>query len=159
MDIVLKTILYSYPSYSALIKELETLAENKAVYSYKNCSKTLEQMEEIIQINQQIRKIVELQDVVNRLIGELNEKEKRFLEYKYFKRGIPEECYHNYRTYYRVQKRILEKLIDFMLLNGYNSAWLKLNYFDLYFIKMKYNRLKKLKDKGTLSNSASEWAA
>lgn len=159
LDVVLKTILYSYPYFEMIIEGLEDLAEYKAITSYKNSNKTLEQMQNILAINGQISKICGLQEIVNGLLAELSPLERLLIEYKFFKATPPKKVNYSARAYFRAQIRVFNKLIERMLQLGYNVDWFKQNYLDLYFLKAKYRKLKKIKKLGTVENSVRDSAA
>ena len=112
LDVVLKTILYSYPYFEMIIEGLEDLAEYKAITSYKNSNKTLEQMQNILAINGQISKICGLQEIVNRLLAELSPLERLLIEYKFFKATPPKKVNYSARAYFRAQIRVFNKLIE-----------------------------------------------
>ena len=72
MEIVLKTLLYSYPSLDIVVDGLEKLAEYKAITSFSNCHKTFEQMENIIKINDQMARVKELHSLTDDILKKLS---------------------------------------------------------------------------------------
>ena len=153
MDVVLKTLLYSYPSFASVKEGLFRLIEHKAVVSFHNCSKTLEQMNNIIKLNNQIAKVSELEKIVQDLLSDLNTKERMLIEYKFFKRQPPIGFDYSSRTYFRAQEKVFKHLLIQMKINKYDHVWFLTNYSDLYFLISKYNSLKKRKALGSVSNS------
>ncbi len=156
MDVVLKTLLYSYPSFNIVIDGLEKLAEYKAISSFSCSSKTVKQMENIIRINEQIAKMDELKAIMECLLSKLSLKEKMLLEYKYFKHEMPDGFDCSSRQYFREQNKLMKKLIKSMENKGYNVEWFEGNYLNIFFLKVKYKKLKKLKQQGSVNNSNRE---
>ena len=156
MEIVLKTLLYSYPSFNIIVEGLEKLAEYKAITSFSNCHKTLQQMENIIKINDKLARIRELQCIVERLLNKLTVKERMLIEYKYFKYEMPQGFDYSSRAYFREQTKTFKRLLKLMQKKNYDEEWFKNNYFDIYVLRNKFQRLSTIKEKGCSSNSARE---
>jgi hypothetical protein len=159
MEIVLKTLLYSYPSLDIVVDGLEKLAEYKAITSFSNCHKTLQQMENIIKINDQMARVKELHSLTEGILNKLSLKERMLVEYKFFKYELPEGFDHNSRAYFREQTKTFNKLLKIMKNKNYDEEWFKDNYFDIYVLRNKFQKLKAVKAKNIMQNSASErWA-
>ncbi len=156
MEIVLKTLLYSYPSFNIIVEGLEKLAEYKAITSFSNCHKTLQQMENIIKINDKLARIRELKDIIEGLLSKLTIKERMLIEYKFFKYDMPEGFDYSTRAYFREQAKTFKKLLKKMKKKNYDEEWFKNNYFDIYVLRNKFQRLSTVKEKGCASNSKSE---
>jgi hypothetical protein len=159
MEIVLKTLLYSYPSLDIVVDGLEKLAEYKAITSFSNCHKTLQQMENIIKINDQMARIKELHSLTEGILNNLSLKERMLVEYKFFKYEPPAGFDHSSRGYFREQTKTFNKLLNIMKRKNYDEEWFKDNYFDIYVLRNKFQKLKAIKEKSTALNSARErWA-
>lgn len=156
MEIVLKTLLYSYPSFNIIVEGLEKLAEYKAITSFSNCHKTLQQMENIIKINDKLARIRELKDIIEGLLSKLTIKERMLIEYKFFKYDMPEGFDYSTRAYFREQTKTFKKLLKMMEKKNYDEEWFKDNYFDIYVLRNKFQRLSTVKEKGYASNSTRE---
>ena len=153
MEIVLKTLLYSYPSFNIIVEGLEKLAEYKAITSFSNCHKTLQQMENIIKINDRKARISELNCIVERLLNKLTVKERMLIEYKYFKYEMPQGFDYSSRAYFRAQTKTFKKLLKLMENRGYDEEWFKNNYFDIYVLRNKFQKLKAVNEKSCVTNS------
>ena len=58
-----------------------------------------------------------------------------------------------------LNNRFADKLLDIMKDNNYDEEWFKNNYFDIYVLRNKFQKLKAVKAKSLVQNSASErWA-
>ena len=159
MDIILKTLLYSYPTFDVAIEGLEKLVEYKALTSFANCHKTVKQMEEIIKINSQSERIYDLKRLVNGFLDKLTLKERMLIEYKFFKYKMPEGFDYCSRRYFREQLKVFEKLLKIMEKNKYDEKWFKSNYGDIFFLQVKYKNLKRTKKQCKANNSKMEnWA-
>ena len=159
MEIVLKTLLYSYPSLDIVVDGLEKLAEYKAITSFSNCHKTLQQMENIIKINDQMARVKELHSLTDDILKSLSLRERMLVEYKFFKYEPPSGFDHSSRAYFREQTKTFNKLLNIMKDNNYDEEWFKNNYFDIYVLRNKFQKLKAVKAKSLVQNSASErWA-
>ena len=139
-----------------MIDGFEKLAEYKAISSFGNCAKTLKQMQEIIMINSQKARVIQLKDIAENLLGELSIKERMLIEYKYFKYKMPEGFDYNSRNYFRAQIRVFNKLVKKMNERGYDQDWFESNFLDIFVLDNKYKKLKRLKESGATKNCATE---
>ena len=143
MEVVLKTLLYLYPSLKYNKDGLERLANRKALRSCCDNSKTMQQINEIIKINGQIRKIEELEECVNLLLDHLSNEERIAISYKYFNKSLKGISEFSLRSYYRYLKRAFDKLLIVAKEKDLSPFWLKSNYGDIYFISFTYRKLLK----------------
>ena len=101
MNDVIKTLFYSYPSFEGVLKATEKLVYFKAISSYKNNNKTLDQMEEILELNDRAARLKQVKSMVEELIDGLLDDEKQLIEYKYFHYPMPEDFDFTSRKYFR----------------------------------------------------------
>ncbi len=159
MNLVFKTLLYSYPSFDGVLDGIEKLAYFKALTSYADSNKTLKQVDKILQLNNQAARLRLLKHTVNGLIAKLSHEERELLRYKFFR--LPPRAGFDYtsRTYYRKQKKLALKLDAIAKQKGYDDAWFCKNFSDIYFLKAKYERLKRMEQQKTRANAMRDSAA
>ncbi len=141
MNDVIKTLFYSYPSFEGVLKATEKLVYFKAISSYKNNNKTLNQMEEILELNDRAARLKQVKSMVEELIDGLLDDEKQLIEYKYFHYHMPEDFDFTSRKYFRRQLKLEKKIDARALSKGIDEAWFKNNLWDVYFLRAKYLKL------------------
>lgn len=156
MNNVIKTVLYSYPSFDGVLDGIEKLAYFKAVTSYTDCNKTLKQADKILLLNNQADRIRYLKSIVNGVLSQLLPEERDLIEYKYFRYKKPEDFDYTSRKYFRKQLKLEKKLDKIAQKKGFDEDWFDENFSDIYFLKVKFNKLKNLEEKGGVKNCASE---
>ncbi|MDY4186484.1 MAG: hypothetical protein SOX77_01325 [Candidatus Borkfalkiaceae bacterium] len=146
MNLVMKTVLYSYPSFDGVLDGIEKLVYFKAVTSYTDCNKTLKQADKILLLNNQADRIRMLKNTVNEILCEILPEERELLEYKYFKYKKPEGFDYTSRKYFRKQIKFAKKLDKIAEKKGFDEKWFDENFSDIYFLKVKFQKLKKLEE-------------
>ncbi len=155
MNDVIKTLLYSYPSFDAIVEATDKLVYYKAITSYKNNSKTCDQMNEILALNERSARICWIKGVIDRLLSELTPFERQLIEYKYFHIDKTYDFDPSSRGYFRRQLKLektIEKLLDYL---NPDEEWFIENLGDIYFLRSKYKKIKKMSECGR-KNSAKE---
>lgn len=155
MENVVNTVLYCYPSFQEVIDGMEKLAYFKAVVSFCDSNKTVEQIDKILQINEQKSRLLRLKSIVEDILSELTDEERLLIEAKYSSRGKIKGHDYCLRHYYRKQNMIFNKIVKLFKARGYDEKWLSSNFFDIYFIKAKYLSIKKITKKNKVANSKS----
>lgn len=154
MNDVIKTLLYSYPSFDEVIKATDKLVYYKAITSYKDNSKTCDQMNEIVQLNERSARIVWIKGVIEQLLNNLNDYERQLVEYKYFHYAKKSDFDTSSRSYFRKQLKLEKKIEEKMSYLNPNEEWFMDNFGDIYFLRTKYLRIKKMANEK--KNSAKE---
>ena len=155
MNDVIKTLLYCYPSFIDVIKATDKLVYYKAITSYKDNSKTCAQMNEIVLLNERSARLVWIKGVIDQLLAELTPYERQLVEYKYFHIMQDENFDSSARSYFRKQLKLekkIEKLMDYL---KPDENWFYENLGDIYFLRAKYQRIKKMAET-CRKNSAKE---
>lgn len=155
MENVVNTVLYCYPSFQSVINGMERLAYFKAISSFKDCTKTLSQIEEILQINSQKERLKNLKRTVECILSQLSTEEKMLIEYKFFKIKPSEDYDCTSRKYFRKQNKLYKKLLEIFKVKSLDNEWFEENYFDIYFLKCKYLRFKTHESKKGVKNSTT----
>lgn len=153
---VVRTVLYCYPVFEDMMESIEKLVLYKAIKSFSNTFKTVEQAEKIILLNDRSRRIYELKTFVDSVIATLNDEERELLEYKYFHKKTNPDFDYKSRKYYRHQKKLTAKLIKIFERKKFTIEYFEKNYLSIFFIKCKYNRFKKMTEKGIRSKASTD---
>lgn len=156
MNDVIKTLLYSYPSFEGVLKATEKLVYFKAVSSYKNCNKTIKQMEEILELNDRASRILRAKNMIDELIEGLSDEERKLIEYKYFHYSMGDDFDFTSRKYFRRQLKLERKIAARFLSLGIDDKWFKRNLWDVYFLRAKYLRLSAQGNSGSVKNAARD---
>lgn len=156
MNLVFKTVLYSYPSFDGVLDGLEKLAYFKALTSYADSNKTLKQIDKILLINNQADRLKYLKRTVNELLYGLSPEERELLRYKFFRTPPRPGFDYTSRKYYRKQKKLALKLDCIAKRLGYDEDWFSNNFSDIYFLKAKFERLKNLEERKKVPNAARD---
>lgn len=155
MNVVIKTLLYSYPSFDEVIKATDKLVYYKALSSYKDNLKTYDQMNEIVFLNERSARIVWVKGIIDKLIAELTPFERQLVEYKYFHIKQGEDFDSTSRAYFRKQLKLEKKIDKKTAYLAPDEEWFMKNLGDIYFLRAKYMRIRKMADEGK-KNSATE---
>lgn len=159
MNLVFKTVLYSYPSFDGVLDGIEKLAYFKALTSYADSNKTLKQIDKILLLNNQADRLKNLKRIVNELLDGLTEEERELLSYKFFRYPPSPGFDYSSRRYFRMQKKLAEKLDKIAKRRGYDERWFSDNFSDIYFLKAKFERLKSIEQRKTVPNAARDSGA
>lgn len=152
MNLVMKTILYSYPSFDGVLDGIEKLAYYKAVTSYTDCNKTLKQVDKILLLNNQADRLRGLKNIIDGILSDILPEERELIEYKYFRRKNNENFDYTSRQYFRRQIKLAKKLDKIAQKKGFDEAWFDENFSDIYFLKVKFQKLKNLEEKQKTEN-------
>ena len=119
-----KVILYSYAHLTALAEQIDELVEKKAFSSSMNFTPAIRQFESIIDLTYQKDVVFALKLCADKALESFTEREKDFLDYKYFHLK-PKEYYADFdstsRKYFRCQIRLAEKFAAKMEKAGYSD--------------------------------------
>ena len=144
MENVVKTILYCYPSFQSVIDGMERLAYLKAVVSFTDSNRTVEQVDKILFKNNEKKRLLALKRTIDYMLCSLSADELMLIEEKFFnkKRNIDENI--STRQYYRKQKMVFDKIVLMFKKRGFDQTWFEENYGDIYFLKARYLTIKKI---------------
>lgn len=155
MNEVIKTLLYSYPSFDGITEATDRLVYYKALSSYKDNAKTCNQMNEIAALNERAARVVWAKGIIDKLLNELTPFERQLIEYKYFNREQGVGFDTSSRAYFRKQLRLEKKITAALAYLKPNEDWFFENFGDVYFLKAKYLRIKAAAENGR-KNAAKE---
>ena len=156
MNIVLKTVLYSYTALDGVIEGLDELILYKAVSSFQSSSKTLAQVDKILILQNQVGRLVGLKNLVEDILNRLSNEERQLTEYKFFRKSSGDDFDYSSRKYFRKQNRLEEKLDRMAEKRGMTEEWFKKEFGDVYFLRVKYAKLKKIAEKNPVHNSVRD---
>lgn len=156
MNIVLKTVLYSYTALDGIVEGLDELVLYKAVSSFQSSSKTLAQMDKILLLQNQADRLTGLKVLVEDILSRLSDEERRLAEYKFFRKKSGDDFDYSSRKYFRKQKKLEAKLDKIAEKRGINEEWFKREFSDVYFLRVKYSKLKAIAEKSTTQNSVRD---
>lgn len=144
MENVVNTLLYCYPSFQSVLDGMEKLAYYKAMVSFCDSNRTVEQVEKILQINIQKERLSKIKRIVEYALSDFNKDEYKLIAEKFFNKsyGIKDE--YSQRHYFRKQKNLFEKLVLKFEEMGVNEDWFEKNCSDIYFLNAKYLTIKKM---------------
>lgn len=148
MNDVIKTLLYSYPSFDKVLESTDRLVYYKALTSYRDNAKTCSQIDEIIRLNECSSRVNLIKGVIDRLLGELEDIERQMIEYKYFRAKKSYDFDPTNRAYFRKQLRLEKKIERKLEYLNPTEEWFTENFGDIYFLNAKYLRIKKLTQEG-----------
>ena len=146
-----KVTLYSYAHLTALAEQIDELVEKKAFSSSMNFSPAINQFDSIIELTYQKDIVFALKLCADKALESFTEREKDYLDYKYFHRK-PKEYYNGFdassRGYFRLQVRLAEKFAKEMEKAGYSD-----DRFDEECLSIEFFRemLARVKEKENLS--------
>lgn len=143
MHSVVKTILYCYPYFNEVADDIEELALYKAVSSHCDSSKTLAQVERVINLYEDAKILRKLKFFVEEALCELTDYEKAIVSSKYFKDKRVLIINKSKRTYYRQQQRAFEKLVAYAKRRGISEQWFIKNCYGIDCVKNVYLRILK----------------
>jgi len=155
MNDVIKTLLYSYPSFEDIIEATDKLIYYKAITSYKDNSKTAKQMNEIVVLGERSSRIVWIKGIIEKLLDSLSPYERQLIEYKYFHVRQGADFDPNARSYFRKQLKLEKKIEGRLEYIKPDEEWFYNNLGDIYFLRAKYARIKKMTE-SSQKNSAKE---
>lgn len=144
MNEVIKTLLYSYPSFDGITEATDRLVYYKAISSYKDNTKTVKQMNEIAALNERAARIVWAKGIIDKLLGELSPLERQLIEYKYFNREQGVGFDSSSRAYFRKQLRLEKKIVAALAYLKPDEEWFMENFGEIYFLRAKYLKMKAL---------------
>ncbi|MBQ7407820.1 MAG: hypothetical protein IJW13_00885 [Clostridia bacterium] len=143
MNNVAKTLLYGYPSYGNIIEGLQISAKYKAIKSFGTYKKTLDVYYEIMKLNDLIHRIGGLKLFIEELLEQFTPYEVTIIKACYFNQKAGVELIGSPRKQMRDKLKVEKKFVNILLKEGFDLEYFKNNYFDIYFIKHKYNKIVK----------------
>ena len=154
-----KAALYSYAHLEAIAEQLDEIVEKKAFSSSMNFSPALNQFEEIIGLTHQKQIIYALKLCLDVALKKFSDREKDFLDYKYF-RLKPKEYYKDFdassRGYFRTQVRLAEKFAECLQKAGYSDERFEEECLSIEFFREMLARVKEKENLSRKNKTAKE---
>lgn len=138
----MKTIFYSYPMIDNVVMGIDKLVLYKALTSYCDCSKTMQQIDKILLLQNQADRLKNLQNILNNFVNSLPDEQVKLIEYKYFRKQMEEDFDYTSRQYFRKQKKLTEKILRFVERNNMDEKWFLENFSDIDFLNKTYLKIK-----------------
>ena len=156
-----KVVLYAYAHLETLAGQIDEIVEKKALSSSTNFSPAIDQFESIINLTYQKDIIFALKKCADKALSSFTEREKEFLDYKYF-HVKPKGYYVNFdassRGYFRMQVRLAEKFAKAMEKAGYSDLRFDSECLTLEFFREMLSRVKERENLNRKNKSAEEKA-
>ncbi len=153
-----KTVLYAYANIEAVKEQIDDFVERKALSSMSDYTPCIEQCESILNYTAQKVALIELKELVEKVLKKLSEYEMDCLDYKYFKQK-PREYYQDFdcqsRGYFRRQVSLIKKIAEFFENVGLTDEWFKKNCLTTNFFKELLKRVE-LAEKQNYKNKAKK---
>lgn len=140
MENYVKALLYGFPKMTAMEEGYEGLIESKAVLSYDNRKSGERVLEEIMEEILKKQRCTQLKNRIRGVLLQLNAKERLLLELRFFRRkqvikeylkGYEKPPFSSKRSYYRMQAKLLDKLVRSFERAGLTKEDFLHNYADL----------------------------
>lgn len=133
-----KTILYAYPSFNSLAKQIDELVERRALSSMTDFSSCEKQCEKIIDLTQCKDLIFSLKLNVEEVLKKFTKEEIEYFDYKFF-RLKPRDynwCFEpSSRAYFRKQIKLSELFAKRLDRVGVNDEFFEKNCLEIEFFK------------------------
>lgn len=140
-----KAALYSYAHLEAVAEQIDEIVEKKAFSSSMNFTPALNQFEEIIGLTYQKDIVYALKLCADAALKHFSEREKDFLDYKYFHLK-PKEYYKDFdassRGYFRRQVRLAQKFAECLEKAGYSDERFERECLSVEFFREMLSRVK-----------------
>ena len=147
-----KTILHLYAVSDSVIDQLEELCQRKAFSSISDFSPCFDQCLKIVGWKLQKQILLDIKEIVNKILSKLSKLELDYLDYKYFKKN-PKDYYKDFdfssRNYFRRQNKLALKISDMLEKNEFSDDWFINQCKEIEFFK---EMLKRVKEKESLGN-------
>lgn len=139
-----KCVLYSYPHIQSIIDQIDDIVFRRAITSRCDYSPCVEIAERIIKYTLQKDSFMRLKIVADNVLEKFTREELDYFDYKYFKQK-PREYFigmdMDSRTYYRRQKRLVEKFADRLEKRGATDKWFDQTCMSIDYFKDMYRRV------------------
>ncbi len=133
-----KTVLYAYANIETVKGQIDDFVERKAISSMSDYTPCIEQCESILNYTAQKVALIELKELVEKVLKKLSNYELDCLDYKYFKQK-PKEYYTDFdcesRGYFRRQVSLVKKIAENFENVGLTDEWFKKNLLTTNFFK------------------------
>ncbi len=153
-----KTVLYAYANIEAVKEQIDDFVERKALSSMSDYTPCIEQCESILNYTAQKVALIELKEIVSKVLKKLSDYELNCLDYKYFKQK-PKEFYKDFdcesRGYFRRQVCLIKKIADLFENVGLTDEWFKKNLLTSNFFKEMLKRVEQ-QEKQNYKNKAKK---
>ena len=152
MENYVKAMLYAFPKMTAMEEGYSGVIETKAILSHNARKDGEKVLEEIVLEIFKKQRCAQLKRRIYRVLLKLDSKERLLLELRYFRRkrvireylkGYKTPPFSSRRSYYRLQAKLLCKLVRNFEKAGLTKEDFKENYDDLDELKWMISHLKK----------------
>ena len=156
-----KVVLYAYAHLDALAEQIDEIVEKKAFSSSMNFTPALTQFESILDLTYQKDIVFALQLCAKNALESFTEREKDFLDYKYFHLK-PKSYYEGFdassRGYFRTQVRLADKFAKFLEKAGCSDSRFEDECLSIEFFREMLTRVKERENLNRKNKSAQEKA-
>ena len=140
MENYAKTILTCYDTIDGYITQIENLVRIKAKNSFYFRNGTIGLAEQLISLSEIRKDLMELSEIVDKMLKKMTEEDKILISYKYF--GVqPEDKDFDLtsRNYFRKQVRAIKRFAELLKKSGFDEEWFKNKYLKIAYISSIYN--------------------
>ena len=129
-----KTLLYLYPHLDGMSAALDTSLRTQAILSYRKQEGAEALVERLLLADFQSRFLCAAREALDELFKEFSREEMFMLEYRYFRRKRVMRAYEDMpvrmslRTFYRRQRRVLQKFSAALRQRGMDEGWFLENF-------------------------------
>lgn len=139
MENYAKTILSCYDTIDGYITQIENVIKIKAKNSFYLRNGTVTLAEQLISLGEIRKDLIELSEIVDKILKKMTEEDKILISYKYFGIKPKDENFDlTSRNYFRKQIRALKRFSELLVKNNYDEEWFKNKYLKIAYISSIY---------------------
>ena len=139
MENYAKTILSCYDTIDGYITQIENVIKIKAKNSFYLRNGTVTLAEQLISLGEIRKDLIELSEIVDKMLKKMTEEDKILISYKYFGVKPKDENFDlTSRNYFRKQIRALKRFSELLVKNNYDEEWFKNKYLKIAYISSIY---------------------
>ena len=139
MENYAKTILSCYDTIDGYITQIENVIKIKAKNSFYLRNGTVTLAEQLISLGEIRKDLIELSEIVDKILKKMTEEDKILISYKYFGVKPKDENFDlTSRNYFRKQIRALKRFSELLVKNNYDEEWFKNKYLKIAYISSIY---------------------
>ena len=135
-----KTLLYACKSIKESIRECDKIIEYSAYNSKYSSESCLLIANRILEIIEEKNKLIELKNVLRKIIKNFTSEEKKLFAYKYL--GVKQTFEFSTRQYFRNQDKLVKNFACTLRFFGLTEEVFKKEYLHIPYIKSLYNVVK-----------------